>query len=115
MKKSTILKRHIVCALTICLFAFVLFFFDVTCPILYLFHLPCPTCGVSRALVAFFTFKFNDYFHYQPFAIPLIICVMLTVHSKFFKHKIAVFSFIILVLIMNLIFYFLRFTEIPYL
>lgn len=35
------------------------------CPIDYYLHVPCPTCGLTRAFILFADFKFTDAFRYN--------------------------------------------------
>ena len=80
---------------------------DVTCPILYLTHIPCPTCGVTRALVCLMKFDFAGYMYYHPFAVPLVIAVMFALHIKLFKKEVRwlPFTFVMVTLVANLVLY----------
>ena len=77
----------------------------ITCPILMLSGIPCPTCGVSRALLSLIHLDLISYTHYQPMAIPLILATVLSFHLKSIKRKQPIIIFIILVLTINLIIY----------
>ncbi|MBP5444199.1 MAG: DUF2752 domain-containing protein [Treponema sp.] len=44
----------------------------MTCIFRSIFHFPCPTCGVTRALFSLFTGNFQDYCYYNVMAIPLV-------------------------------------------
>ncbi|MBN2851452.1 MAG: DUF2752 domain-containing protein [Clostridia bacterium] len=35
------------------------------CPVLYFFHIPCPTCGLSRAFILFAHFQFAEAIRYN--------------------------------------------------
>ena len=50
------------------------------CPIYKYLGVRCPTCGVTRALVAFLSGDFEQYFSMNPFAIPLVIAVVVGFH-----------------------------------
>ena len=45
-------QRHIIYFSVICLFLFFLRVFQITCPLRYLFGIPCPTCGITRAMLS---------------------------------------------------------------
>ena len=79
--------------------------FRVHCPFLYLFGFPCPTCGVTRAIISLLKLDFKGYFFYQPMALPLVICALLMLHISKFKQKKFIYSFVLLVLIVNFILY----------
>ena len=106
---TTIVKKHIVYIFTICFFYILLRYYNVSCPILAFLGVPCPTCGVTRAMIALFTLNFKNYLHYHPLAIPLIIAVCLMLHARFLKRKKLVYTFVLFVLILNFIFYIYRY------
>ena len=110
MKRADIIKRHIVYIFSICLFLLLLRLLNISCPILYLLGIPCPTCGVSRALLAFMIFDFKGYIHYHPLAVPLVSAVILMLHLKLIERKKLVYYFVFVVLVFNIILYFLRFS-----
>ena len=109
MKKLNVIKRHIVYTFAICLFLLSLRLSNISCPILYVLGIPCPTCGVSRALFAFIMLDFKKYFYYHPLAIPLVVAVFLMLHIKLLKQKKLVYCFVFIVLTLNVILYFVRF------
>ena len=44
-----------------------------SCPIYHIFGIPCPTCGITRAYILFFSGRFADAFAMHPlFLLPLI-------------------------------------------
>lgn len=47
----------------------------ITCPIYELFHLPCLTCGMTRAMIACLHFDFKLALTYHPlvFTLPIIL------------------------------------------
>jgi hypothetical protein len=73
-----------------------------------LFNIPCPTCGVTRAMLSLALFDISGYLHYHPLAAPLIVAVLLMIHIKHLKHKWAAYSFVMIVLAINLCIYFVR-------
>ncbi len=45
------------------------------CPFLRIFHIPCPTCGLTRATLALFRLDFKTSFALFPFAVPVLYSV----------------------------------------
>ena len=86
--------------------ALLLSFFDIGCPFYYFLHIPCPTCGVTRALLALLRLDFKAYFNYNAMALGLLIAFfMLVIPSN--KNK-WVNGIAISILILNFIYYFFR-------
>ena len=104
-KLNKTINRHIFYLTVICLFVFIITFFEIGCPFLYLFSIPCPTCGVTRAVCALLKGDINGYFQYQPFAIPLCISVLAVLHSKLFRHKRILYGIVFLILLSNFFWY----------
>lgn len=44
------------------------------CPMLRVFHRPCPTCGTSRALSLLMRGQVSESLTLQPLALPAVIC-----------------------------------------
>ena len=92
----------------ICLFIFVITFLKIGCPFLYLFKIPCPTCGCTRAIIALFRLDIKSYFYYQPFSIPLIISTWSIIHASILKNKKIMYLLSFVILISNFIFYLIK-------
>ena len=73
--------------LGVLLFAVVLRLLEVTCPIRYALGIPCPGCGITRALLSAVTFNFGIAFTYHPLWVlsPLILLYILYDGSLFGK------------------------------
>ena len=41
------------------------------CPLSWILHIPCPTCGLGRSLVAAALGHIHQSWHYHPFGLPL--------------------------------------------
>ena len=108
-KKNHLIKRHIACIGAICLFIFMQVVLKISCPILYVLGVPCPTCGVSRAMYSLLRWDINLYVYYHPLAFPLVVSVFLMLHLKQFKRRRLVLSYALIVLLLNIIVYILRF------
>ena len=50
------------------------------CPIYKYLGVRCPTCGVTRALGGLLSGDLEQYFSMNPFAIPLVIAVVVGIH-----------------------------------
>ncbi|MBR1779508.1 MAG: DUF2752 domain-containing protein [Clostridia bacterium] len=70
--------------------------------------LPCPTCGVTHALISILKLDFDAYMKYNPMAIPLVLAVVLAIYFKKFKHKRIIIAIILFIAIANLIIYLKR-------
>ena len=46
------------------------------CPFLYFFGVPCPGCGMTRALIKACTFDFKAAFYYHPLFLLVIIAAV---------------------------------------
>ncbi len=88
----------------------IILFFNLSyigCPIRFATGVPCPTCGITRAVISLLRFDFATSFYYLPTAVPLIVSMLMLIHRdvyKAFKSKVANF-FIGLTLAATLIIY----------
>ena len=80
----------------------------VICPVKLVFDIPCPACGVSRALNALLILQIDDYFHYNMMAVFLVLAVWLALNRDFFSRKKAIDFYIYGTLMVNFIYYFIR-------
>ena len=103
-----IINRHILYFIVICLFIFIITYFKIGCPFLRLFGVPCPTCGVTRAVISLLNGNPRGYLVYHPFAVPLVLSVLLMLHINKLKHQSEIFAFSVFVLLANLVWYIVR-------
>ena len=103
-----IIKRNIPIVLAVVCFWAIGIFTDVVCPIKRFLGVPCPTCGVSRALFALFRLNFAEYVTYNVMAPFLIAALVLIVNIELFKKKRTVYAVAYVILILNLIYYVVR-------
>ena len=78
------------------------------CPFKNIFGIPCPTCGVTHALVSLFCLDFDSYMKYNPMALPLTISVLIAFHLNLFKHKKILTAIVVAVAIINFFVYLKR-------
>lgn len=68
----------------------------------------CPTCGVTRAIIALFGGDIRGYIHHNAMAIPMIAAVILLLHLKHIRMRKIWGSVTFFVLILNTVYYFYR-------
>ena len=96
---------------------FAVFFIGLGCTLLLLIyrfgcifrqllHMPCPTCGMSRAILSLMKFDFASYVHYNVFALPVLFSIIVLFFSKYFNKLVIFMS--IFILILNFIYYLYR-------
>ncbi len=102
------IKRHVVYFMIICLFIAVIEIFDIGCPILYIFKIPCPTCGVTRAMKSLLYGDLQAYLYFSPMALLLCIAVLLLVHVKKLKYKKTAYGYAMAVCLLNFMLYIVK-------
>lgn len=81
----------------------------LVCPVQLAFHLPCPTCGVTRALLDLAQGDLAGYLHHQPMALFLVVAVFLALHHKpLLRFRKALWAYVGAVLVLNLVLYVFR-------
>ena len=102
-----IIKKHLFIFVVIGTYFVLGTIFDITCPIKYIIKLPCPTCGMTRALISLIKLDFKGYVEYNFMAFFMITAVMLLIHRNIFKKKRWIKWYSMLVLLVNLLVYFI--------
>lgn len=77
-----LIKKHIRFFLLVISVLLVLHYADVSCPVMLIFGKPCPTCGVTRAMLSLLCGDYQGYLSFQPMAVPLLFAVVLCLHLK---------------------------------
>ncbi|MBQ5840705.1 MAG: DUF2752 domain-containing protein [Clostridia bacterium] len=106
--KNSLIKRNCNFVLTFVLYCIAGYFLKFSCPIKLLFHISCPTCGVTRALWHLFKLDFRQYMSYNAMAIPLLITVLLFLNIDLFRKKKAIYICGYIILAVNAIYYGIR-------
>lgn len=74
---------------------------DLRCPVLCLFGIPCPTCGVTRALGALLRLDIAGYLRYNWMALFLVSAVLLYLYRDCFCRRGAITAYTMAVLGLN--------------
>lgn len=81
----------------------------VVCPVWLVFGVPCPTCGVTRALLDLAQGDLAGYLHHQPMALFLVVAVFLALHHKpLLRFRWVLWTYVGVVLVLNLVLYVFR-------
>jgi len=111
LKKNEFLKKTILLFLIILIYYLVLYLLQISCPIKEILKIPCPGCGVTRAILSLFKLDLKGYMFYHPAGIIIIGSFLLYVYKdeiiRFINLKIYYFI-IFLNLVIILIVYIIR-------
>ena len=81
----------------------------VVCPVWLVFGVPCPTCGVTRALLALAQGDLTGYVRCHPLALFLAAAVLLALHHRPLRQwRAALWTYVGGVLALNLALYLFR-------
>lgn len=82
------------------------YFLRLGCVVQRIAHIPCPACGMTRALISFLKMDLNSYFYYNAFAVPVTFSVaFLLCDTKKFK---AMKFISIIIIFLNFFYYLYR-------
>jgi len=76
-------------------------------------HIPCPACGMTRAIISLMKLNFSSYFYYNAFALPVLLSIAVLVCSRVFGKPIIIFSIVILILNFAYYLYRISYNAIP--
>ncbi len=105
---KVIAVRNLILLGAVLLFLLMAALTDFSCPLFRILKIPCPTCGVTRAMFALLRLDLTAYVHYQPLALPLCVAVWLMLNVDLWKHKRAAAGFAIAVAAVNVFFWIYR-------
>ena len=103
-----VLKRHFFIFTIIGTFFVLGAILNISCPIMYLIKIPCPTCGMTRAILSLVRFDIKGYMAYNPMAFFMITAAFFLIHRNILGRKKWIDIYSAIVLTTNLIFYFMR-------
>jgi len=90
------------------IFNIISFIVGLECPFKMFFDIPCPTCGVTRALLAFARMDITNYLNYNAMALFLVSAVLILISDEVIKLRKTARIYAYTVLAVNLIYYFAR-------
>ncbi len=82
-----ILRQDALLALVALIYLLIASTVDVPCPFKAIFHVPSPTCGMTRSFVALLQLDFSASLHYNPMTIPMILTLLFAFHRPLFTMK----------------------------
>lgn len=83
------LKENIVIILVLLIYVLICFIFDFkNCPFALITGLPCPGCGITRAIYCVIKLDFLSAFNYHPlvFILPFIVIICIFKDAKYIKN-----------------------------
>lgn len=109
MLKKHSIKKHIIIISCLLIIWITYGVCGISCPVRYILGIACPTCGVTRAMIALLRGNFEGYLYYNPMALVLLSDVWVAIHVKFFKRfRVIMWIYLVATLTLNLIIYFVR-------
>ena len=63
-----LLKKYLVIGVGVVAYYSICNIFNITCPIKHMTGVPCPTCGMTRAMLALMRLDIKGYIEYNPMA-----------------------------------------------
>ena len=104
-----VLKRHFFIFAVIGTYLVLSAILNISCPVMYFIKIPCPTCGMTRAILSLVRFDVREYMEYNPMAFFMITAAFLLIHRNVLKKNKWIDSYSALVLTTNIIIYFIHF------
>lgn len=104
-------KRITISIIILILFAILVFTDIYACPIRHIFGIPCPLCGMTRAITLALSLNFKEAFFYHLFWPLVIIIIIIHILVEFNIIKLKTKKYFIPLLIitsLNLIYYITR-------
>ena len=106
-----LLKKYLLIGVILVVYYLICNIFNITCPIKHLTGVQCPTCGMTRAMIALMRLDIKGYIEYNPMALFMFLVVFLYLHREHVK-SVTIKKWIdlctVVVLTVNSIIYVLR-------
>ena len=77
-----LLKKYLLIIVVAVAYYLICNIFNITCPIKYITGMPCPTCGMTRAMLALVRLDIKGYIEYNPMALFMCLIVFLYLHRE---------------------------------
>ena len=100
-----LLKMYLIIGVAAVVYYAIFIIFEITCPIKHITGVPCPTCGMTRAMLALIELDIKGYMEYNPMSIFMFTAVFLFLHRDFLKKKKWIEWYMTIVLLVNSIVY----------
>lgn len=87
-----------------CYISIITYIFGMSCPLKILFGIPCPGCGMTRAIIAILQLDFQAALHYHPMIVflPFLAYIMIQIIAgKVTKKLINLLAFIVLLFLVT--------------
>ncbi len=108
-KIKKIVMEHLIIIIVASLYIIFINISGIGCPIAAVIGKPCPTCGITRAIVSLISMDLKAYMSYNPMAIPMCIALILGVHRSFFVKYIKRIDWIVIIIVvLTLVVYLVR-------
>lgn len=82
-----VLQRHIVYISTILSVIWILNISGIGCPVRFFFGIRCPSCGMTRAILALLRLEFQKSLEYNLMTIPVVFALFLGFHKRLIRRK----------------------------
>ena len=106
-----LLKKHLLVLAVILLYLLICQLFGGACPISTIIGFPCPTCGMTRAMLSLLRADFVGYLEYHPMAFPMILAVLLYIHKNVLGNKKWITWFMGIALTLTMVVYIIRLVQ----
>lgn len=81
-----------------------LIIFHASCPMILLTGMPCPGCGMNRALLSIVTFRWGNAFYLNPVSFGWAVLIILVIVFRYFLGKTPKFLTVIFWVLIALLF-----------
>ena len=102
------IKRNSVGIIAVAILALLIIFDLYKCPLKLILGFPCPTCGVTRALLALIRLDITGYLKYNAMAVFLLSVIAIELLRPKIKHKTIADIYVYSVLLINIVYYIIR-------
>ena len=88
LKKMNNIRLKLILTFLYLAFIILMYYFQIPCLIKNFSGIPCPGCGMTRAVLSAFRFDFKSAFHFHPmfWSLP-ILYIYILVDGKLIKYK----------------------------